>query len=225
LDWSKVANYDAANGDRILGTATAAFDGRNGRYMETILGNFCMDALAEYARHVSGKTIDFALFNDAFIRSFTNLSKGEIANSAISGNGTDTVVIATFTGEQVKDIIGGFVKSTTNGTWSRNCAPMVSKELNYTITGTTTATMAVTDIKVNGIVINDTNEYQVATGNFIGDNTTAGRFLPILPDEKKIKYAPTTVGHAIAMYILAKGTIDPADYPLGRYTGIVMVIP
>jgi len=220
LDWSKIADYDSTDGNRVLGTATAALDGTNGRYQETVLGNFYMDGLAEYARHVSGKRIDFALFNDAFIRSFTNLPEGEIKNSAISTNGTDTVVVSIFTGQQVKDIIEGFVASTSTGSWNRGCAPMVSKELSYTIDTSTTPPQA-KNIKVNGAAINDTQEYRVAGGNFIGDNTTANRFIPILSDEKKEKYAPTKVGEAVAMYIIAKGTIKPSDYPVaGRITGV-----
>jgi len=220
LDWSKIIDYDKDEGDRILGTATAALDGTNGRYQETVLGNFFMDALAEYARYVSGKKIDFALFNDAFIRSFNNLPEGEITNSTISVNGTDTVVVSTFTGKQVKDIIEGFVSSTASSTWARGCAPMVSKELSYTIDASTTPPQA-KNIKVNGAAINETKEYRVAGGNFIGDNNTADRFIPILPDEKKEKYAPTRVGWAVAMYIIAKGTINPADYPVAkRITGI-----
>ena len=227
LDWSKIAGYDATVGDRILGRATAAFDGTNGRYQETVLGNFFMDALAEYARHISGKTIDFALFNDAFIRSFTNLPAGEITNSTISVNGTDTVVVSTFTGRQVKDIINGFVSSSTSsGSWNRGCAPMISKELSYTI-DTTGDTPQAYNIRVNGAPIDEVKEYRVATGNFFGDYTLTApatvndRFIPVLPDEKKEKYAPTKVGWAVAMYILAKGTINPDDYPLaGRITGI-----
>jgi len=220
LDWSKTAGYDSTEGDRILGKATAAFDGTNGRYQETVLGNFFMDALAEYARYVSGKTIDFALFNDAFIRSFTNLPAGEITNSIVSVNGTDTVVVSTFTGKQVRDIINGFVSSTSTGQWNRGCAIMVSKELSYTIDTSTTPPQA-TNIKVNGAPIDDAKEYRVAGGNFIGDNTTTGRFIPVLPDDKKEKLAPTRVGWAVAMYIIAKGTINPADYPVaGRITGI-----
>jgi 2',3'-cyclic-nucleotide 2'-phosphodiesterase (5'-nucleotidase family) len=224
LDWSKAAGYDPTNGDRILGKATAALDGTNGRYQETVLGNFFMDGLAEYARYASGKKIDFALFNDAFIRSFTNLPAGDITNSTISVNGTDTVVVSTFTGKQVRDIIEGFVSSTATGTWARGCAPMVSKEVSYTIDTTTTPPQA-KNIKVNGAAINDTKEYRVAGGNFIGDNTTADRFIPVLDAAKKEKYAPTTVGQAVAMYVLAKGTINPADYAVrGRITGIKLTL-
>jgi hypothetical protein len=224
LDWSKIADYDAADGDRILGTATAEFLATNGQYQETVLGNCIMDGIAEYARYVSGEEIDFALHNDSFVRGAITpkLPAGELSNSTVLGlSGTDTLVVATFTGKQVKDVIEGFVKSTSTGSWNRKCAPTVSKEVSYTITSTTTETMAVTNIKVNGTPIDESKEYRIAGGNFILDNTNATRFFPVLDAEKKIKYAPTTLAQAFAMYVLAKGTLDPADYPLGRYTGVV----
>jgi len=226
LDWSKVADYNAADGDLVLGTLMAVLDGTDGKFKETVFGNFSMDALAEYARFVSGENIDFALHNDSFTRNNPTLSAGELKNSDITGISgmTDTLVVATFTGKQVKDVIEGFVKSTTTGSWSRYCAVIVSKELSYTI-DTNDTTPQATNIKVNGVAIDETKDYRIAVGNFIGDNTATNRFLPILDAEKKEKYTPTTVGQAIAMYILAKGTIDPADYPLGRYTGVVPVIP
>jgi ribosomal silencing factor RsfS len=226
FDWSKITGYDTSDGDLILGTAAAAFDGTNGRYQETVMGNFTMDGLAEYARYISGERIDFALHNDSFMRNNPSLSAGEISNSGITGISgmTDTLVVATFTGKQVKDVIDGFVSSTTAGTWSRNCAVIVSKELSYTIDTSTTPPHAV-NVKVNNAAIVEDRDYRIAVGNFIGDNTTAGRFLPVLPDEKKTKYAPTTLAHAVAMYVLSKGTIKPSDYPLGRYTGTVPALP
>ena len=227
LAWSKVADYDATDGDRILGTLTAELAATNGRYQESVLGNFIMDGIAEYARYISGEKIDFALHNDTFVRATPTpiLLAGELSNSAITGlSGRDTLVVATFTGRQVKDVIEGFVSSTSSGSWNRNCAPTVSKELSYTIDTSTTPPQA-KDIKVNGAAIDETKDYRIAAGDFIGDNTDETRFFPVLSNEKKTKYAPTTLQQALAMYVLAKGTINPADYPLGRYTGEVPVIP
>jgi len=226
LDWTKTAGYNATDGDLVLGSATAALSGTGGRFQETVLGNCIIDGIAEYARYISGATIDFALHNDSFMRNEPSLPAGEIRNADIIGIGgmTDTLVVAIFTGRQVKDVIEGFVQSTTAGSWSRNCAVMVSKEVSYTIDTSASSPLA-TNIKVNGVAIDEAQDYRIAVGNFIGDNTAAGRFLPVLTDEKKTKYEPTTLGQAFAMYVLAKGTIDPADYPLGRYPGVVPTLP
>ena len=224
LDWGKIADYDSTFADRILGTATAALDGTNGRYQETVLGNFIMDAIAEYARYVSGEKVDFALHNGQNLKIF-NLEAGELSNAAITALiGEDPLYVSIFTGSQVKDVIQGFVNSDTKTTWKANCAVMVSKELSYII-DTSTNPPTATNIKVNGVDIDESKEYRIAAGNFIGANTQAGRtFLPILPVEKKTNYS-TPLNQAVAMYVLVKGTIKPSDYPLGRYTGVVPVIP
>jgi 2',3'-cyclic-nucleotide 2'-phosphodiesterase (5'-nucleotidase family) len=223
LDWIKVADYDAADGDRILGTATAELDGTNGRYQETVLGNFIMDGIAEYARHASGETIDFALHNGQNLKK-SSLAKGSISNSDILALlGTDKLYVCTFTGKQVKDVIEGFVKSANPGQWSANCAVMVSKEVSYTISPANPVTdpPQATKIKVNGVDIDEGKEYRIAVGDFIGNNTSSTRFFPVLNDEKKTSYDPTTLAQAVARYVLAKGTINPADYPLVRYRGAV----
>ena len=226
LDWSKAVDYDAAEVGRNLGIAAAAFDGTNGRYQETVLGNFIMDGIAAYARHISGGNIDFALHNDSFMRYNPALNAGELINSDIIGmnGGTDTLFVVMYTCEQVTNIINGFVNSPVNGTWRRNCAVLVSREVSYTIDMSTTPPEA-KNIRVQGHALDVTREYRVAVGNFIGDNTTDGRFIPVLDENKKTSYAPITVLQAAAMYVLAKGTIDPAEYPLGRYAGVVPVIP
>jgi 2',3'-cyclic-nucleotide 2'-phosphodiesterase (5'-nucleotidase family) len=221
LDWGKAANYDPDNGDLVLGTATAEFVGTNGRYKETVLGNFIMDGIAEYARHVSGEKIDFALHNGQNLQAFS-LSAGELINNDIMALlRTDILFVCTFTGKQVKDLIEGFVKSETPSTWSANCAVMVSKEVKYTIDNGTNPPEA-KNIKINGADIDEAKDYRIAVGDFIGNNTNESRtFFPILTDDKKTGYGPTMLRQALAMYVLAKGTVNPADYPLGRYTGEV----
>jgi len=224
LDWSKVADYDSADGSRVLGKAAAELDGTNGRYQETVLGNFIMDGIAEYARYKSGEKIDFALHNGQNLKK-SSLPEGDISNSDILALlGTDKLYVCTFTGKQVKDVIEGFVKSTTGGSWSANCAVLVSKEVSYTITPATPVTdpPQATKIKVNGIDIGDEEEYRIAVGDFIGNNSNANRFFPVLDTEKKTPYDPTTLAQAVAQYVLAKGTINPSDYPLGRYRGAVL---
>lgn len=219
LDWGKAAGYDPADGDRILGTATAALDGTNGRYQETVLGNFVMEGIAEYARYVSGEKIDFALHNGQNLKVF-NLEAGELSNTDILALiGTDKLFVCTFTGKQVKDVIEGFVKSATPGSWSANCAVMVSKEVSYTIDSSANPPEA-KNIKVNGAAIDEDKEYRIAVGNFIGDNTNTTRFFPVLDADKKTDYT-TPLNQTVAQYVLAKGTINPSDYPLGRYTGTV----
>ncbi|MDR2735188.1 MAG: 5'-nucleotidase C-terminal domain-containing protein [Spirochaetota bacterium] len=222
LDWGKTVDYDAAVGERVLGTATAALDGTNGRYQETVLGNFIMDGIAEYARFKSGGTVDFALHNGQNLKVFT--LSGELNNAAILALlGADKLYICTYTGKQVKDIIEGFVKSTTAGSWNANCAVMVSKEVSYTI-NTAGGPPEAANIKVNGALVDEGKNYRVALGDFIGNNSNASRFFPVLPDDKKTSYDPTTLAQAVAQYVMAKGTINPSDYPLGRYTGEVPVL-
>jgi len=227
LDWSKIAGYDATDGNRVLGRATADLVATNGQYQESVLGNCIMDGIAEYARYVSGEKIDFALHNDSFVRTSTTvtttptLHAGELTNTMVTGlSGTDKLYIATFTGKHVRDVIEGFVSSTSTGQWNRKCAPTVSKEVSYTIDTTTTPPQA-KNIKVNGAPIDDTKEYRIAVGDFIGNNANSSRFFPVLTADKKTDYTPTTLAQAFAMYVLAKGTLNPSDYPLGRYTGVV----
>jgi len=225
LVWSKVADYDAAVGDRVLGTATAELDGTNGRYQETVLGNFIMDGIAEYARFISGEKIDFALHNGQNLKK-SSLPEGDISSSDILGLlGTDKLYVCTFTGKQVKDVIEGFVKSNTTTTWAANCAVLVSKEVSYTIVPATTPATdppQAAKIKVNGVDIDEEKDYRIAVGDFIGNNSNASRFFPVLANEKKTSYDPTTLAQALAQYVLAKGTINPSDYPLGRYRGAVL---
>jgi 2',3'-cyclic-nucleotide 2'-phosphodiesterase (5'-nucleotidase family) len=227
LDWSKITGYDSEDGDLVLGTAAAALVGTNGRYKETVLGNFVMDGIAEYARHATGGTIDLALHNGQNLRvpEGGSLPAGELTNTVILGLiGNDKLFVSTFTGRQVKDVIEGYVKSATAGTWSGNCAVMVSKEVSYTI-DTSTNPPEAKNIKVNGADIDEAKDYKIAVGEFIGNNTNESRtFLPILPDDKKTNYE-TLLKEALAMYVLAKGTVNPSDYPLGRYIGEVPVIP
>jgi 2',3'-cyclic-nucleotide 2'-phosphodiesterase (5'-nucleotidase family) len=217
LDWGKTAGYDSSLGDLVLGTATAALDGTNGRYQETVLGNFMMDGLAEYARYVSGENINFALHNGQGmgIPAGNSLATGELDNTAIQGlfRNADTLHICTYTGEDITSIITTFVSSTVASTARANCAVLVSKEVSYTIDTSTTPPQPV-DIKLNGVPIVLANEYRVVVGSFIGTNAA-------FPTASKKNTYSTTTKEALAMYVLAKGTINPADYPLGRYTGVV----
>jgi 2',3'-cyclic-nucleotide 2'-phosphodiesterase (5'-nucleotidase family) len=220
LDWSKIAGYDSTDGELILGTAAAALDGTNGRYQETVLGNFIMDAIAEYARYVSGENIDLALHNGQNLGQ-SSLPAGSLSNSTILALiGADRLFVCTYTGLQVKEIINTFVKSTVaSGSWNANCAVLVSKEVSYTINTNTTPPEA-TNIKVHGADINEDLEYRVALGDFIGNASNPLRF-PVLDADKKTDYL-TPLKQAIAMYVLAKGTIKPSDYPSGRrITGVV----
>jgi 2',3'-cyclic-nucleotide 2'-phosphodiesterase (5'-nucleotidase family) len=227
LDWGKTADYDSSLGDLVLGTATAALDGTNGRYQETVLGNFIMDGLAEYARYVSGENINFAMHNGQNLRvpEGGGLAAGNLTNNDILPriSGSDTVYVCTYTGAQIEAIINNFVNS-SNGSGSpgsnRNCAVMVSKEVKYEITPDTDTSLPpkATNITVNGVALLSDNEYRVAVGSFIGTNAA----YPVA--SKKNNYS-TPINRALAMYVLAKGTINPADYPLGRYTGEVPLIP
>jgi hypothetical protein len=103
---------------------------------------------------------------------------------------------------------------------------MVSKGISYDISPDTDPALPpkAANIKINGVAIDDAKEYKVALGSFIGGNDDVTRF-PVLDESKRTSYAPTTLAQSLAMYVLAKGTINPADYPLGRYTGIVPEIP
>jgi len=226
-DWDKIDGYGPED-NTVLGSATAALDGTGGRYKETVLCNFIMDGITAYARHISGAVIDFALHNGQNLKVFS-IPTGDIGNASILDLlGSDQLFVCTYTGAQVKAIIDGFVNSSSRTGWSANCAVMVSKELSYAITpddSNSDDPPHATGIRVNGAPINDAEEYRVAVGSFIGDNSISNRFFPVLDATKKDSYAPTQLRHALAMYVLAKGTIDPSDYPLGRYTGEVPEIP
>jgi 2',3'-cyclic-nucleotide 2'-phosphodiesterase (5'-nucleotidase family) len=250
LDWDKTANYDPA-GDFVLGSATAALDGTGGRYKETVLGNFIMDGIAEYARYITGEKVDFALHNGQNL-SASSLATGDITNTEILNLiGSDAFVVVGYKGSQIKTLINTFVNSTfhsstipsgTPGTpgvnngsgWKSNCVIMVSREVSYTIEPGDVLGYppTATDIRVKGVEIKDDTVYRVAVGNGLGGINAADAspgssglskqvYENIGPADNPVSYNPTQLRHALAMYVLAKGTISPGDYPLGRITGKV----
>jgi 2',3'-cyclic-nucleotide 2'-phosphodiesterase (5'-nucleotidase family) len=222
LDWGKIADWEN-DGDFVIGSADATFDGTNARYQETALGNLLADGIKAYAEYTSGKTIDLALHNGQNIR-VTELPAGEITNSQITGAlGTDILYVVTYTGEQIETIVNTFVNSSSTGRWNANCAVIVSKGVSYTITGNSdpAGQPTATNIKINGAALVSDKDYLVAIGNFIGNNTDESRF-PVLDDSKKKSY-DVSLTEAIAKYIYAKGTITPVVE--GRITGVVPVIP
>ncbi|MDR3172154.1 MAG: 5'-nucleotidase C-terminal domain-containing protein [Treponema sp.] len=221
IDFNAVSDWGSTTDTTVIGTARGDFVPPTDKISETVIGNFYADAALEYAKQTWGEPVDFALTNGGYTGvqhegRGGGIPAGDIAlntvNSAVKSDGLYLISVSG------ADIKYGFERFFHHfGTNSPTEIANVSKAVSYTISADKTG---ITEFKLNGVAIDltdTTKKYRVCTLSFLanvsGDRTPFYQ-RDIDPVDKGIAFSA-----AVAMYIKAYGTIDPADHGLGRVSG------
>ncbi|MDR3343520.1 MAG: 5'-nucleotidase C-terminal domain-containing protein [Treponema sp.] len=221
IDWSVVSDWESTTDTTVIGTAHGDFLPPADKTSETVIGNFYADAAVEYAEQTWGEPVDFALTNGGYTGiqhagSGEGIPAGDIAlNTVNNAVKSDGLYLISVSGADIKYGFERFFRHF--GTNSPTEIANVSKAVSYTISADKTS---ITEFTLNGVAIDltdTTRKYRVCTISFVAN--VSGDRAPfyqrdIDPVDKGIAFRG-----AVAKYIKAHGTIDPADHALGRITG------